>query len=378
MKQKLFPAPVLNPVVSVADVDAPFYKTLNRSWRISLAAIAIIVNIGLASIPFVLVRSANHPKVTPETAVQISPLASGSQPVAGIKPAGTTPGGSNNPISNPIADPTQPTNPPIVTPPVIPPTGSITHGSQINASNTGFSGSLNTVAGFTASTAGQTYQDINVNGDIDITAANVTIKNCKINAVRWYGIHVLAGASATIENCEIYGTIDRVTGVLVEGTATIKRVNVHDVDIGLYTTNGAHMTVIESYVHDLWAFNFDSPPSVNGGSHNDSIKGTNSGNVTVIRCRLVAIYSPGKTAPYAGISGNHHVEGGNVIVQNSLLDGTQASYVEYAVGGAHLTSTGNILIHPDHRHAVSLDGTGIIDQWSNNTWSDGSAAVPGG
>lgn len=368
-------------VIAVTDISSSAF-TLNKShWRLVLLALAVPVTISLAIIPIILARSARQPKPIEKTKTAITNSNKMPQ-VANLPAASDTATGESNilpPAHQPpsVASTTNssvPTNPaPVVT--------TITHGSQMNAGNTGYSGSLTTVAGFTASTPGQVYQNINVNGDIDITAANVTIKNCKVNAVRWYGIHVLAGASATIENCEIYGTIDRVTGVLVEGTASLSRVNVHDVDIGLYSISGAHMTVIESYVHDLWAFNFDNPPSTSGGSHNDPIKGSYGGNIIVQRSKLVASYSPGKTAAYAGISGDHHVDGGTITIQNSYLDGTLASYVEYAVNGAHLTATGNILIHPDHRHAISINGqtsNGVIDQWTNNKWEDGSAAIPGG
>lgn len=117
--------------------------------------------------------------------------------------------------------------------------GAITHGSQVNASNTGIAalgltdGDLASTAGTTYSTNGQTVTNklftdtITVSGSniilqgckftfgggantkcLVVTGTNVTVRNCTIlpSSGSWYmGIHATGGTGLTVDACDISG-----------------------------------------------------------------------------------------------------------------------------------------------------------------------------
>ncbi|MEP6659285.1 MAG: right-handed parallel beta-helix repeat-containing protein, partial [Acidimicrobiales bacterium] len=85
--------------------------------------------------------------------------------------------------------------------------------------------------GFTASQDSAVYANLDVAGNIEVRARNVVLRNVRVRSGPWYAVHVYPGASAVIENCDVAGTQPRVTGIYVEGTATLNACHVHDSDI---------------------------------------------------------------------------------------------------------------------------------------------------
>jgi hypothetical protein len=145
--------------------------------------------------------------------------------------------------------------------------GVVTSSAWPDATNTGYLGaqaSLSSTAAFTAGTAGATYQGLLVSGPITVTAANVTIRNCVINAGYW-GIEVTSAASGLlVEDCTIIGGGN--CGVMDDGYAgnvIYRRLNISGGSDGM-KLSGSYRTIEDCFIHDLYV--------EAGVSHNDGIQ----------------------------------------------------------------------------------------------------------
>ena len=112
-----------------------------------------------------------------------------------------------------------------------------------------------------------------VNGPIVIEADNVTVRNTLVQtATNLYPIQIKGGATGTlIENVEVDNLGGSGIGILVQGSGTIRGVNVHSGKLGMQIT-GDNVTVEESYFHDLVRI---------PGGHHDTIQIRSGDNVTI-------------------------------------------------------------------------------------------------
>ena len=131
-----------------------------------------------------------------------------------------------------------------------------------NATNTGVQAGVNltTHSGqLTLSTAGQVVSGLIITGGVQITASNVTLKNCIIeipSSGNW-NVGIAGGLTGVVlQNCEIVGAGRSgpvgTYGIYVQGNSqvTINAVNIHDVGQGLVLNDG-QVTLENSYIHDL-------------------------------------------------------------------------------------------------------------------------------
>ena len=143
--------------------------------------------------------------------------------------------------------------------------------SSPDATNTGVPAgtTLKSSGGLTLLTPGQVVSGLNINGNVDIRASNVTLENCIINMTDptlFWGVSVLGGLTGvTIKNCTIIGSGPPATtqqsGIKTDSQVTIDSCNIQNVGHGVDVYAG-QVVVENSYIHDLVS---------NPGSHYDGI-----------------------------------------------------------------------------------------------------------
>lgn len=192
------------------------------------------------------------------------------------------------------------------------------------ASNTGVpSGTTLTPSGaLIITTAGAVIENLDISGGVEVRAANVTIRNCKIHGTGTYGLYVRSG-SVTITDSEIYGGFEN--GIGFDNWTAI-RVNIHGTS-GDGVKLGSNVRLEDSWIHDL------TPAS---GAHADG--GQVQGGIvnTVVRHNWIdmnfananaALFiapdlGPSSAGPLT-IEGNY-VNGGNFTVY--IVDGNNGQY----------------------------------------------------
>jgi hypothetical protein len=175
---------------------------------------------------------------------------------------------------------------------------------------------------------------------------------------------------------EVVGTDFRVAGFtsLHGNGITCIRCDVHHTSAGFY---GSHMTIVDSYVHDLYG---------EPGSHNETVLGF-AGDVVIRRSNLVGILSPGSDG--GGVSASlafyTHLDWGpldDVLVENNRLETTTAVYCAYGGDSDEQDPTDvrfvdNVFVR--NAESATCGGGGPVDGWrrgggniwENNRFDDG-------
>jgi hypothetical protein len=168
--------------------------------------------------------------------------------------------------------------------------GAITHGRQVNATNTGITGagisagSLTSNAGGTYSTNGQTITGYAFTGTVTLNGDNITLSGCTVtlSGSSSKGV-IINGAGCIVEDCTITAPSGQsmYMGIHVSnGTnATIRRCDISRGENNMTIENGP-TTVTESYLHD-------SSNASNPGGHRDCIEVYGGNDVTLNKNRLV-------------------------------------------------------------------------------------------
>lgn len=254
--------------------------------------------------------------------------------------------------------------------------GAITHGQQVNATNTGVTalglvdGNLTTVAGATYSTGnnGQTISNRLFTDQVIVSGSNITLQGCKF---RWAGAAnakavVVTGSNVTLRNCTIlpsssswYMAVSAAggSGLLIEACDISGAENLLTIDAGVNS-----VTVQYSYMHD--SSNVADP-----SGHRDVIEvyGGTGHNIRMNRL----MHPSGETsvinvAPFFGATSV-----ASVSVDDNMIDGGNMHFV------VDLQSTGTITNtrvrrnrmggHTDPavlgRYAAlnDVDGRGLVD-----------------
>ncbi|MEU9887100.1 DUF4082 domain-containing protein [Sphaerisporangium sp. NPDC051011] len=289
---------------------------------------------------------------------------------------------SQTPKPSLSADPTrQPTKEPSATPtrsstPTPPPTGGFP-----GASNTGVpSGTtLKPSKSITVTKDGTVIDGLEVSGEINVEADNVTIRNVRLAAAPgdWGIIQRNGHSGLTVEDSEIFGNGSQRTQFAIlnqGGDLTVRRVDIHTISNGILTEQGL---IEDSYLHD---------PKYFSGDHTDMIMctaGPPSGTRLVIRNNTV-INTLEQTGAIALFQDFGVVR--NVTVEHNFLAG--GGYSLYAGAGSKGTSS-NIKVIDNvfskdvwpkggyNGHVAYWDKNGSGNEWSGNVWEDGKV-VPAG
>jgi hypothetical protein len=182
-----------------------------------------------------------------------------------------------------------------------------------NASSTGVPAgvTLKSSAGLEITKAGTVISGLDINGCVDVEAANVTITDTLITCDRDSPvIHVYAGASVTVSHSEIDGQ-DGASTAIGYDNFTLDAVDIHDTVDGI--SLGSNDLIENSYVHDL---------ARGDGTHNDAIQ-TQGGSNDVVEGNTLEAYRA-STGDYmnSAIQTGHLVEAlSNVLVEDNYLDG---------------------------------------------------------
>lgn len=187
-----------------------------------------------------------------------------------------------------------------------------------NAGCTGYPAgqSFTSSGGLTISTNDAVYDGYHFTGTVAINATNVTIKNSWIESAG-SGITVSVGSSVTVQDTEIQCGGPGTKGLDDDGSTgiTLTRVNIHSCEDGMLV--GDHLTVQDSYIHDL---------AVGGGSHNDGIQEYAGSDVTIVHNHILGADT--SALNYCNSAGCPSNSG--VLVQHNLLGcSSVCSYVLY-------------------------------------------------
>ena len=221
-----------------------------------------------------------------------------------------------------------------------------------NATNTGVQAGVNltTHSGqLTLSTAGQVVSGLIITGGVQITASNVTLKDCIIevpNSANW-NVGIAGGLTGVVlQNCEIVGAGTSGPlgsyGIYVEGNSqvTINAVNIHDVGQGLVLNDG-QVTLENSYIHDL---------NAGSGTHYEDVGYFGAAKSSTFSLNIqnnTLINQHNQTA--AVFLQNYFGGLNNIKVNNNVLVG--GDYTIYVDGSASSAPVSNVSITNNHMGA---------------------------
>jgi hypothetical protein len=124
-----------------------------------------------------------------------------------------------------------------------------------SASDTGIAGCppLHPSSGFIANTPGATYQNLDVSGTVQISAANVTLNCVRITdndpqGNTGYVLNTEGGTNGLVEHTEINGRAGNQDACIEGSGVTLDYVDVHGCVDGMHV--GWDVTVENSYIHD--------------------------------------------------------------------------------------------------------------------------------
>ena len=326
-------------------------------------------------------EGSRSPTASPSSTPSSSPSATRSSTPSPTPTRSRTPSPSVSPTLTP--DPTkQPTKVPSATPKPTQPTTPPPAGGFPGAGDTGVpSGTtLKESKSITVTKDGTVIDGMEVTGEINVDADNVTIRNTRLAASpgEWGIIQRQGHTGLTVEDSEIFGNGKSRTqfGIINQGRdLTVRRVDIHTISNGILTEQGL---IEDSYLHD---------PKYYSGDHTDMImctSGPPSGATLVIRNNTV-INTLEQTGAIALFQDFGVVR--NVTVEGNFLAG--GGYSLYGGAGAKGTSSnikviGNVFSRDvwakgGYNGPVAYwDKNGSGNEWKNNVWEDGKTVPEGG
>ena len=221
-----------------------------------------------------------------------------------------------------------------------------------NATNTGVQAGVNltTHSGqLTLSTPGQVVSGLIITGGVQITASNVTLKNCIIevpNSANW-NVGIAGGLTGVVlQNCEIVGAGTSGPlgsyGIYVQGNSqvTINAVNIHDVGQGLVLNDG-QVTLENSYIHDL---------NAGSGTHYEDIGYFGAAKSSTFSLNIQNNTLINQNIQTASVFLQNYFGGlNNITVNNNVLVG--GDYTIYVDGSASSAPVSNVSITNNHMGA---------------------------
>jgi hypothetical protein len=221
-----------------------------------------------------------------------------------------------------------------------------------------------------ASRDGQVISGLDITGEINVTAKNVTIKNTRVTGGGDWVIVMRPGAeNLTIEDSELQtpaGTPQDIACLLNigNGKPTLLRVDIHDCSAGVSSGGGL---VKDSYIHDM----AQKP----GLSHDVGVASNGSGGMSVIHNTIFNQLQQTAAVAFYQDFGTQQ----NDLVQNNLLGG--GGYCIYG-GTGQKGATSNIRIidnrlsrkySPNCGHygpVADFKPTDSSNTWTGNYWDD--------
>lgn len=194
-------------------------------------------------------------------------------------------------------------------------------------------------------------ENVDVTGDIEINASNVTVRNFRVTDDGYWGIFVRGGSNIIIEDGEIDGQ-NAMDDAVRGANYTARRLYIHNLGGDAFKADGNN--VIEC--------NHITAIGQGSGAHGDGVQMQVDGNIVIRQNNfdlttgsLTACVFPSGIGPVRG----------PVYVQDNRMNG--GAYIVYCSDQLHLT--GNTF-GPDYSFGPV---TGSCREWVDNTWeSDGT------
>jgi hypothetical protein len=201
-------------------------------------------------------------------------------------------------------------------------------------------------------------QDLNISGQVVITANNVTIKNCRITSADYYPIDY-SGAGLLIEDSEIIGLSYTVTAGISFDNYTARRVFITGTADGFKANN--NVLIEDCYVHTL---------AIGPDTHNDGVQATGGDSVTLR-------HNTFKLGDQTGVSavvqlGNEYGNNSNWLIENNLIDGGGWS-INANTADSSKSPNCQIINNRFTRRAGYGPGGAAGATWSGNIYDDDGA-----
>lgn len=217
---------------------------------------------------------------------------------------------------------------------------------------------------------GTIVENMNVDGDIDVYADNVIVRNCKVKVTNGYWGIQTRSTGSTVSNCEINGTAGSGSGQGVRGLkeVDVSRCNIYGFSDGVMTDVGR---IEDNYIHDL-----------KGGptSHHDGIQNGGGGPCII---RHNTILNPNGETSAIALFQDFDVPH-DVLTEFNLLAG--GGYTVYG-GTGDKGATSNIRFLNNrfstryfpksgfYGPAAYVSTTGTGNAWSGNVWFETGAVL---
>jgi hypothetical protein len=239
-----------------------------------------------------------------------------------------------------------------------------------DGSNTGIPAgvALKASRSVTADKAGQVIDGLDITGEINVTAPNVTIRNTRVTGGGDWVVVVRDGAdNLTIEDSELQtpaGSPQDIACLLNIGDSkpTIRRANIHGCSAGISSGGGL---VQDSYIHDM--------AQIPGLSHDVGVASNGGGGMTITHNTIFNQYDQTAAVAFYQDFGTQQ----NNLVQNNLLAG--GGYCVYGGTGTK-GATANIRFinnrfsqkyHPNCGYfgvVASFNRNDPGNAWTGNYW----------
>jgi len=209
-------------------------------------------------------------------------------------------------------------------------------------------------------TPGAVWEGHDLTGSVEVSANNVTIRNCRIHSSDYFAIAHTSGSNLVVENCEIDSPRGAYTGIS-GGDMTVRRCNLHNFENAIIVASNA--VIEENYIHDLY---------YGPGAHVDGIEWGSSGSNTIIRRNHIVLGDDTgcvNITPYSGGAAND-----NTVQDNLFSGGTYSLYIRGDGGGSidGVTVTGNVWVKGSYVYGTHdiVQASRVV--WSNNRLADGT------
>jgi len=235
--------------------------------------------------------------------------------------------------------------------------------SRPGASNTGPHGPLHASGGIVATEAGQSISDIEVTGTIQIKAANVVIRNFRVNANNApYAIRIFRDASVTLEDGEITNAAE---AAVYGNDWTARRLNIHHMGSdGL--KGGGNNRLEDCWIHHL---------GMTKGAHADGVQLDNGSHFVFRHNSFELPWWDEQGKQVFRTNSVFFINGwvgdiDDVLIEDNWLNG--GNYTIYALKqtGVHVR---NNRMGRDAQYGFL---NGHIDEWSGNLWEDNGKPAP--
>lgn len=217
-------------------------------------------------------------------------------------------------------------------------------------------------------TPGMVVENVDVRGNIDIRASNVTVRNFRVNAESsHYGIQVRPELSnVVIEDGEI--TNSNSAGVYCQSACILRRLYIHD-----HASDGMKLSGTNG--PSLVEYSFVTRLGTAEGSHADGNQSVTGSNLT-FRYNNFYMPVPGTEAHdemsfpdrvtkyRSNAAFIIHDGTDNILIENNWLDGGN-----YTIYGNRGTVVQNNIFGSDFRYGIC---NGPFDDWSGNVMEDGT------